>query len=274
MTQEQSLESKPLLHHLMEFRRRATMVAVGYVLACVACYGFAEDIYEFLVRPLADSFADPHARRLIYTGLVEAFLTYVKLTMFAAFFVSFPWIAWQTYAYLAPGLYRHERRVLIPYFIGAPLLFVAGASLAYFVVFPLAWKFFLSFESSGSQGGLPIMLEARVSEYLALSMQMIMAFGLSFQLPVIISLLARAGMVSAATLSRGRRYAVVIGLTLAAFLTPPDIFSQIILFIPLYFLYELSIFLARGVEKKTEAKQEIQPLEAQESDHPPQSACS
>lgn len=240
----------------MELKRRIIYSLLAFFAATGVSYYFAADIYAFLVQPLADAFPDPTHRRLIYTGLTEAFLTYLKLAVFAGFFVSFPVIATQLYLFLAPGLYKKERRALVPYLIAAPSLFLTGAAFVYYLIFPAAWRFFLGFESAGMNGGLPIRLEAKVSDYLSLVMHLMVAFGLSFQLPVVLILLVRSGMVELATLKRGRRYSIVLIVIVAAFITPPDIFSQIALSVPLYMLYELSILLCRNVGKKREDEYE------------------
>jgi len=239
MTDE--LPSQPLRHHLIELKRRLIICIITYAVATTLCYLAASHIYAFLVQPLANAFPNPEHRRMIYTGLTEAFVTYLKLAIFAGFFISFPVIASQFYLFMAPGLYKKERRALIPYLVAAPILFITGAAFAYYVIFPAAWKFFLSFESPGGEGGLPIQLETKVSDYLSIVMHLMMAFGLSFQLPVVLVLLVKAGMLTIEQLKRGRRYAVVIIVTVAAFITPPDIFSQIALSVPLYLLYEMSI---------------------------------
>jgi sec-independent protein translocase protein TatC len=248
----------PLLTHLLELKTRLTRVVMVWVVCSLLGYLVVEPVYQFLVAPLAAAFPDPAARRLIYTSLAETFIVYVKLSCFIGLMASFPLIASQVYLFLAPGLYKREKRVLLPYLVGGPVLFFAGSALAYYFVMPMAWKFFASFETSAHAGAMAIMLEAKVSEYLSLVLQVILAFGLAFQLPVVLTLLVRVGLVKTSTFTRGRRYAVVILLTLSAFLTPPDVLSQILLFIPLYVLYELAIIgckridRARAVEKEHE----------------------
>ncbi|MGB8274152.1 MAG: twin-arginine translocase subunit TatC [Alphaproteobacteria bacterium] len=243
----------PLLDHLVELRNRLLYSVVGFLAAFVLCYVYSEQIFAFLVRPLADILHDQTGRRLIYTGLTEAFFTYVKVAMFGALFVSFPVVASQLWMFIAPGLYKNERKAFLPFLIATPVLFVMGAALVYFVVIPLAWRFFLSFETPGGPGALPIQLEAKVNEYLSLVMTLIFAFGLCFELPVLLTLLARVGLVTSAQLASMRRYAIVIIFTAAAILTPPDVISQISLALPLLALYEISIFSVRRVEKKQAA---------------------
>lgn len=240
----------PLVEHLVEFRKRLVFAAMAWVIAFALCYLFVDEIYGFLMQPLADATPKGEERRLIYTSLPETFITYIKLAAFAGFFVAFPVIAAQIYGFLAPGLYKKERRALLPYLVISPLLFIAGAALAYYQVFPLAWKFFLSFESGAGAMPMAITLEAKVSDYLSLVMQLLMAFGFSFQMPLVLTLLAQIGMVQVESLKKGRRYALVAIVVVAAVLTPPDVFSQIALAVPLYLLYEMSIISCKMIEKK------------------------
>ncbi|MEK6746920.1 MAG: twin-arginine translocase subunit TatC [Pseudomonadota bacterium] len=256
MTEKSEFKAQPIIEHVRELKKRLVYCLLAFFVTTGISYYLAEDIYAFLVQPLADVFPDLSNRRLIYTSLTEAFITYLKLAMFAGFFLSFPIIATQLYLFLAPGLYKQERRALVPYLIAAPTLFLSGAAFVYYLIFPAAWQFFLGFESNGANGGLPIQLEPKVSDYLSLSMHLMMAFGLSFQLPVVLILLVRSGMVEIDTLKKGRRYAIVLIVTVAAFITPPDIFSQIALSVPLYMLYEISILLCRNMDKKSEDTEE------------------
>lgn len=240
--------NQPLLSHLLEFRRRLMYSLISILVGFCVCYHFAPQIYEFLARPLADV-TEGENRRLIYTGLTEAFMTYVKLALWGGCLISFPVIASQIWMFVAPGLYKNERGAFLPFLIATPVFFIIGAALAYYFVFPMAWKFFLSFEIPASAGTLPIQLEARVSEYLSLSMTIIFAFGIAFELPVILVLLARIGVLSSAQMSQFRRYAIVLIFIIAAVLTPPDVISQLCLALPLMVLYEMSILGAKWVEK-------------------------
>ncbi|MDB2414676.1 twin-arginine translocase subunit TatC [Rickettsiales bacterium] len=243
---------QPIYEHLAELKKRLLRSFVFLFLAFAVCYLFAEQIYDFLVQPLADIYGNQNGKRLIYTGLTEAFFTYMKVSFYAALFISFPVIAWQIYMFVAPGLYKNEKKVFLPFLIATPILFVMGGALVYYFIFPLAWSFFLSFEQIGSAGSLPIQLEARVSEYLSLVIQLIFAFGIAFQLPVLLTLLAKANIITAKGLAKMRKYAIVGIVAFAAVLTPPDVISQIGLAIPMWLLYEFSILSCRWVTKKKE----------------------
>lgn len=249
ITNPETLPSQPLIEHLIELRRRLTLSVAVFLLATLLCYGFAEHIYSFLVQPLADALPEGEGRRLIYTGLTEVFFSYLKLAVFAGFMVSFPFTAGQLYFYMVPGLYKKERRAVAPYLIAAPCMFLFGAAFVYYGVFPVAWQFFLGFETA-SAAGLPIQLETKVADYLGLVMHLIIAFGLAFQLPVLLVLLVRSGMMRVERLRSGRRYAIVGIVALSAIITPPDVFSQIALSVPLYLLYEVAILLCKDVKEE------------------------
>ena len=239
------------ISHIEELRKRLIHSFIFLSAFFIVCYFFAEYLYGFLVEPYSKAVAnDGVERRLIFTALQETFLTYIKVAFFAAFFVTCPFILMQIWKFIAPGLYKHEKSAILPYLIITPILFFLGGILVYYLIMPLAIKFFLSFESTGLNTNLPIQLEAKVNEYLSLIMKLIFAFGLSFQLPVVLSLLARIGMIDSQFLKERRKYVVVIIFAAAAILTPPDPVTQIGLAIPLLILYELSIFSVNIVEKK------------------------
>ena len=237
--------------HLAELRKRLIHSFIFLFIFFIGCYFFSEYLYGFLVEPFANAVKENGLeRRLIFTALQETFLTYLKVAFFAAFFVTCPFILVQLWKFIAPGLYKHEKKAIIPYLVLTPILFFLGGILVYYLIMPLAIKFFLSFESTGLSTGLPIQLEAKVNEYLSLVMKLIFAFGISFQLPVVLSLLARIRIIDAKFLKDRRKYVVVIIFGAAALLTPPDPITQIGLAIPLLILYELSIFSVKFIENK------------------------
>ena len=253
MTKNQNESS--LISHLVELRQRLINSLLFLFVLFIICYYYSDYIYGFLVDPYAKAVeGDNIERRLIFTALQETFLTYVKVAFFTAFFFTSPIILIQIWKFIAPGLYEHEKTAIIPYMILTPILFLLGGMLVYYLIMPLAIDFFLSFENSGASTNLPIQLEAKVNEYLSLIMKLIFAFGLSFQLPVILSLLARIGMIDSKFLRERRKYVIVIIFATAAILTPPDPITQIGLAIPLLILYELSIFSVKIIEKKIEEK--------------------
>lgn len=243
----------PLLEHLVELRQRLILSVVGLVLAFAVCFVFAGNIFNFLVQPLVGVWEDMgqlEERRFIFTALHEKFFTDIRLAFFAALFVSFPIIAGQLWMFVTPGLYKNEKRAFLPFLVATPVLFFLGGAFVYYFVMPVAWKFFLTYGEALGDSGPRIELEARVADYLSLSMRLIFAFGISFELPVVITLLARAGLATSKGLKEKRRYAIVLAFLAAAVLTPPDPFSQLGLAIPIIVLYEISILSARLIERK------------------------
>ena len=248
---DENINQSSFIGHLTELRSRLVKSIIYLFIFFIICYFFAEDIYSFLVQPYANAVKDDEVnRRLIFTALHETFITYLKVAFFTAMFVSSPIILTQIWKFIAPGLYKNEKRALLPYLIATPTLFLLGGMLVYYLVMPLAIKFFLTFETSAQVSGLPIQLEAKVNEYLSLIMRLIFAFGISFQLPVLLSLLARVGFIDSEYLKKRRKYVIVIIFIAAAILTPPDPITQIGLGIPLLILYELSILSVKIIEKK------------------------
>jgi sec-independent protein translocase protein TatC len=256
MTPDDDIEASkaPLMEHLLELRRRLMWSLLAVFLAVLVCFWFARPIYNLLLWPYRLAVGSDAPIEMIYTAPQEFFFTQVKLAIFGAIFIAFPVIASQIYMFVAPGLYRNERKAFLPYLIATPILFLLGGALVYFVAMPLAMKFFLSMQQTGDTQ-VQIHLTAKVSEYLSLIMALILGFGICFQLPVLLTLLARAGLISADGLKRYRRHAILGVFVVAAVLTPPDPISQISLAIPTILLYELSIFAVRLVEKKRAAAQ-------------------
>lgn len=294
--------SAPLIEHLAELRNRLIWAVSSFVVAMVLCFLVAEPILDFLLRPIEESMralGNPNPI-MQYTAPQEYFFTLIHISVVAGLAVSFPVIAYQLWRFVAPGLYRNEKNAFLPFLIASPLLFLLGAVFSHYIVTPLAMTFFLGFADATSvvsallpaisdapiadvpvvtplteaveRQGIEIVFQGKVNETLDISLKLIIAFGLCFQLPVLLTLMGKAGLVSAAGLSGTRKYAVVLILIVAALVTPPDIMSQLILFIAVYPLYEVSIFLIRRIEKKREAELKAQGLwdepEADEEDHP------
>ena len=253
-TEEEQIEERrmPLIDHLIELRRRLFHSLIAFLITFLICFYFANPIFDFLVEPLAALWEGEEERRLIYTALHEKFFTNIKVAFFAALFFSFPLVASQIWLFVAPGLYRNEKMAFLPFLVATPVLFLLGAAMVYYIVMPVAWQFFASFQQFGAEGALPIELLPKVGEYLSLVMRLIFAFGISFELPVLITLLARVGLATSDGLKSKRRYAIVLAFVAAAILTPPDPLSQVSLAVPIVLLYEISIVCARMVEKKYE----------------------
>jgi sec-independent protein translocase protein TatC len=254
---EAELESSkaPLLEHLVELRTRLVHSIVAFLICFIVCFYFARPIFEFLTAPLTHALAGQPNRNMIFTALYEQFFTYVKVGMFGAICLAFPYMAAQIWLFIAPGLYRHERRAFMPFLLATPVMFVLGGAFVYYLMLPRAIQFFLSYEVPSAPGQIAIQLAPRVGEYLSFVMTLIFAFGFCFELPVLLSLLGRVGLVSSKGLAGARRYAIVGVFAVAAVVTPPDVFSQLSLAIPLVGLYEISIWCVKIIEKQRAARE-------------------
>lgn len=244
-----------MLEHLVELRTRLMWAVGGFVLCFIVSFYFAGPIFNFLVQPLADLWEGEEARRLIFTALTEKFFTEIKIAFFVGAFISFPLVANQLWMFVAPGLYKNEKQAFLPFLIATPVLFFLGGAFVYYFVLPVAWNFFAGFEQSAAEGPLAIQLEPKVDQYLSLVMRLVFAFGLSFELPVVMTLLTKVGIIGTAGMRKNRRYAIVIAFVAAAILTPPDPISQLGLAIPIILLYEISILCAQLVEKRRDSAQ-------------------
>jgi sec-independent protein translocase protein TatC len=239
----------PLMDHLVELRRRLIWCIVAFVLCFFVAYYFAQDIFLYLAEPLRRALDGQPNAHMVFTAMTEAFFTYMKVAFFTAAFFSFPLVSLQIWKFVAPGLYKHEQRAFLPFLVATPILFLMGAALAYYMIFPLAWHFLLSFQVMGSSDSMPIEVLPKVDQYLSISLQLIFAFGIAFEMPVLLTLLARAGIISSAGMAAKRRYAIVGVVAVSAVLTPPDMISMFALAIPMILLYEISILCARQIER-------------------------
>ena len=243
--------SMNFLDHLKELRQKLIYSIIFFIFSFIVSFYFSQSIFEFLAKPLTSILQDGNG--LIYTALQEAFLTNVKVAFFTAAFISFPFLSFQIWSFISPGLLKKEKKISLPSLIAIPFLFLLGAAVVYYLISPIAWKFFLSFQTSQADS-INITLQAKMNEYLSLMMTFIFAFGLAFQLPVVLLLLVRVGVLTIQQLVSFRKYAIVLAFIFAAIITPPDPFSQISLALPVIILYEVSILISRFLSKKDKKK--------------------
>lgn len=257
LAEEAELESSkaPLLEHLVELRNRIIRSVIAFLVCFIVCFAFARPIFQFLTDPLSHALAGQANRQMIFTALYEQFFTYVKVGMFGAICLAFPYMASQLWLFIAPGLYKHERRAILPFLLATPVMFIMGAAFVYYLMLPRAIQFFLSYEIPSGPNTIGIQLMPRVGEYLSFVMTLIFAFGFCFEMPVLLTLLGRVGIVTSKGLASVRRYAIVGVFVVAAIVTPPDVFSQLSLAIPLVGLYEISILCVKLMEKQRAAEE-------------------
>ena len=239
-----------MVAHLTELRNRLIYCTLFFLFFFILSYFFIDKIFAFFTEPLAKTIADNENKRLIFTGLTEVFISYLRLSLLVSIILSLPFTIYQVWIFVAPGLLKKEKNIILPFLFLIPIMFLFGFFVVYFLVIPIAWEFFVGFNTEISGQDLKIDLEPKVNEYLSLVLKLIFAFGVAFQLPVAILLFTILGLISSEALKKNRRYIVVIVFLIAAIITPPDIFSQIGLAIPILFLYELSIFVSKFIEKK------------------------
>lgn len=247
----------PLIEHLTELRSRLIRSVVAFAICMILAFTVATDIFNFLANPIVEMLKENgQAPDLIFTGLQQGFMVNIRISLFGGFIVSFPYISFQLWKFVAPGLYKDEKSAFLPFLLASPILFLLGSAFAFYIVMPLAFDFFLGFQQENEEISdlVGITYLGTINEYLGLTMKFIIAFGLCFQLPVLLTLMGKAGLVSSEVLARSRKYAVVGILVLAAVVTPPDVITQIILFTVVYALYEVSVILVKWVEKKRESE--------------------
>jgi len=244
----QEFEEMSLIEHITELRKRLLWSFLYIIIIFIFCFYFADKLFSFLASPLVNLMDLEKGQGFIYTALQEAFFTELKIAFFFSLFFAFPLIAIQIWKFIAPGLYKNEKKAFLPFLVATPILFFAGGAMVYYLISPIAWKFFMSYQNLNS-AGVPIRLEAKMGEYLSLMMRFIFAFGLAFQLPVVLALMTKVGIVDYNSLKKFRKYAIVLAFLSAAFLTPPDPFSQISLALPIILLYEISIYIAKIIQK-------------------------